>query len=88
MEDETAIKILSESKEVSEVINEKQKVTETTERHIDEIRNGYRPAAIHSSILFFVISDLANIDPMYQYSLSWFIKLYHQVHSIIYIMDW
>lgn len=32
--------------------------------------------AAHSSILFFTISDLANIDPMYQYSLIWFINLY------------
>ena len=35
--------------------------------------------AQHSSILFFTISDLANIEPMYQYSLTWFINLYLQV---------
>ena len=35
--------------------------------------------AKHGSVLFFVISDLANIDPMYQYSLTWFINLYLQV---------
>ncbi|KAJ7385962.1 Dynein heavy chain 7, axonemal [Desmophyllum pertusum] len=34
--------------------------------------------AKHSSILFFTISDLANIEPMYQYSLTWFINLYLQ----------
>ena len=33
--------------------------------------------AVHSAILFFCISDLANIDPMYQYSLNWFINLYN-----------
>ena len=38
--------------------------------------SGYKPVAAHSSILFFTISDLANIDPMYQYSLVWFINLY------------
>ncbi|KAG7472883.1 hypothetical protein MATL_G00114010 [Megalops atlanticus] len=32
--------------------------------------------AKHSSILFFSIADLANIDPMYQYSLTWFVNLY------------
>ncbi len=32
---------------------------------------GYKPIAIHSSVLFFSISDLANIEPMYQYSLTW-----------------
>lgn len=35
-----------------------------------------RPIAIHSTILFFSIADLANIEPMYQYSLTWFINLF------------
>lgn len=43
---------------------------------IAESREGYRPIAKHSSILFFSIADLTNIDPMYQYSLSWFVNLY------------
>ena len=38
--------------------------------------------AQHSSILFFTISDLANIEPMYQYSLTWFINLYLQVSAL------
>lgn len=37
---------------------------------------GYTPIAIHSSILFFSITELSNIDPMYQYSLPWFINLF------------
>ena len=32
--------------------------------------------AKHSSVLFFTIQDLSAIDPMYQYSLAWFINLY------------
>lgn len=36
----------------------------------------YKPIAIHSTILFFSIADLANIEPMYQYSLTWFINLF------------
>ena len=76
LEDETAIQILSSSKELSEEIQEKQAVAAVTEKKIDETRNRYRPVSIHSSTLFFCISELANIDPMYQYSLSWFINLY------------
>ena len=52
-------------------------VAEETEKLIDATRMGYVPIAEHSSILFFVIADIANIDPMYQYSLSkcahWFV---------------
>ncbi len=32
--------------------------------------------AHHSSILYFAVTDLANIDPMYQYSLRWFVDLF------------
>ena len=53
-----------------------QAVAEETERKIDTTRMGYTPIAIHSTILFFSIADLANIDPMYQYSLMWFINLF------------
>lgn len=37
---------------------------------------GYTPIANHSAVLFFSIADLANIEPMYQYSLTWFINLF------------
>ena len=78
LEDETAIKILSSSKTLSEEITAKQEIAAATEKEIDETRNGYKPVAFHASILFFCISDLANIEPMYQYSLTWFINLYLQ----------
>ncbi|XP_063790494.1 dynein axonemal heavy chain 3 isoform X2 [Pseudophryne corroboree] len=80
LEDETAIKVLSSSKLLSEEISDKQQIASATEKEIDETRMGYKPVAIHSSIIFFCISDLANIEPMYQYSLTWFINLY--VHSL------
>jgi dynein heavy chain len=41
-------------------------------------RDGYHPVAAHSAILFFCISELVHIDPMYQFSLPWFIGLYHK----------
>ena len=53
-----------------------QAVAEETEKKIDDTRMGYTPIAVHSSILFFCIADLANIEPMYQYSLTWYINLF------------
>ncbi|CAK9833026.1 Dynein axonemal heavy chain 3 [Anthophora retusa] len=76
LEDETAITILSTSKVLSEDIEAKQKVAAKTAIEIDNARNEYKPVSAHGSMLFFCISDLANIDPMYQYSLPWFIHLY------------
>ncbi|KAI8807084.1 dynein heavy chain and region D6 of dynein motor-domain-containing protein [Cladochytrium replicatum] len=76
LENETAIEVLSSSKIVSVELFEKQKIAEETERKIDETRDSYRPIANHSSALFFCIAELANIEPMYQYSLNWFIDLF------------
>uniref|UniRef100_A0A8D2M3G4 Dynein axonemal heavy chain 3 n=1 Tax=Zonotrichia albicollis TaxID=44394 RepID=A0A8D2M3G4_ZONAL len=78
LEDETAINILSSSKQLSEEISEKQQIASVTEKEIDSTRMGYKPVAVHSAVIFFCISDLANIEPMYQYSLIWFINLYVQ----------
>ena len=47
-----------------------------TEKKIDAARMGYTKIAVHCGILFFCISDLASIDPMYQYSLVWFVNLF------------
>ncbi|XP_071374585.1 dynein axonemal heavy chain 12 [Centroberyx affinis] len=76
LEDESAIQILDSAKIMSNEISKKQQIAEKTEIKIAESREGYRAIAKHSSILFFSIADLTNIDPMYQYSLSWFVNLY------------
>ncbi|KAJ7552701.1 hypothetical protein O6H91_06G065600 [Diphasiastrum complanatum] len=76
LEDETAVKIISESKIVGNDINVKQTLAEQTEHNIDKARKGYQSCGEYTASLFFCISDLANIDPMYQYSLPWFSSLF------------
>lgn len=73
---EALINALEESKVASESIIEKVAQAEKTEKEIDVTRNKYKPVAVRGSILFFCISDMTNVDPMYQYSLQWFIKLF------------
>ena len=74
--DEKLIGQLSHSKKMSKEINERVEVSKVTEKQIDEARESYRPVAYRASILFFCINDLSSIDPMYQYSLQWFINLF------------
>ena len=74
--DSKAIEILSNAKTLSNDIAKKQEIAEKTEKEIDELRQGYKPVAERTAGLFFCISDLANIDPMYQYSLGFFINLF------------
>lgn len=49
---------------------------ERTTIEIDTAREDYVPVANRGQILFFCLSDMANVDPMYQYSLEWFVKLF------------
>ncbi|KAL3286288.1 hypothetical protein HHI36_000797 [Cryptolaemus montrouzieri] len=76
LEDESAIKVLDESRLLSVEITEKQEKSLEIEKSIEESRVKYTSVAQHSSVLYYCISDLANVDPMYQYSLEWFINLY------------
>lgn len=46
------------------------KLAETTAKEIEGVRDGYRPAARRGAVLFFVLSEMAAINSMYQYSLS------------------
>jgi dynein heavy chain len=76
LEDETAIQTLKDSKTLSDEITKKQAIAEETEVNINNVRQSYSPIAYSSQILFFCIADLANIEPVYQYSLTWFINLF------------
>lgn len=76
LEDEEAVNILSSSKILANEIEVKQAEAAITERTIDKTRLQYQSVAVYSTSLFFIIDSLTNIDPMYQYSLTWFIHLF------------
>eukprot|EP00026_Physarum_polycephalum_P000043 Phypoly_transcript_00043.p1 GENE.Phypoly_transcript_00043~~Phypoly_transcript_00043.p1 ORF type:complete len:2765 (+),score=358.08 Phypoly_transcript_00043:606-8297(+) len=76
LEDEELLLTLAESKATSAEILLKVHEAEKNEKNIDATRQLYRVVAVRGSILYFCITDLATIDPMYQYSLTWFINLF------------
>ena len=76
VDDERLIDTLAASKETSAEIKEKMAAAEITEKDIDQTRNKYKPVAIRTQILFFCITELSIVDPMYQYSLHWFMNLF------------
>ncbi|CAG9464833.1 unnamed protein product [Pedinophyceae sp. YPF-701] len=76
LEDEEAVDVLQSSKVLADDISEKQKIADETEAKIDDARVGYKPVARHSSTLYFSVMDMGHIDPMYQYSLGWFVGLF------------
>uniref|UniRef100_A0A8C7UPX5 Dynein axonemal heavy chain 1 n=1 Tax=Oncorhynchus mykiss TaxID=8022 RepID=A0A8C7UPX5_ONCMY len=76
VDDEELIRVLGASKIKAGEIQAKVMVAEETERDIDATRLEYVPVAVRTQILFFCVSDLSNVDPMYQYSLEWFLSIF------------
>jgi len=76
LDDEVLIATLGESKTTSNAIMKQVEIAERTQVKIAAARMGYTPVAKRASILFFCIADLCTVDPMYQYSLEWYIKLF------------
>lgn len=69
--------MLKDSKKTSAEVNERMAQAKIVEVEINDTRNLYTNVAIRGSILYFVIADLAGIDPMYQNSLAYVKSLFN-----------
>ena len=78
LDNEELISTLSESKLKAIAIGERVAEAEITEVDINEARGRYQSVATRGSIIYFVIADLASIDPMYQYSLEYYAGLFNR----------
>ncbi|KAH9121803.1 hypothetical protein LEN26_010526 [Aphanomyces euteiches] len=76
LDDEELIDTLSHSKVTSSAIKTRMSEAEVTSKEINTTREGYRCVAVRGSIIYFVIANLALVDPMYQYSLQYYQKLF------------
>ncbi|KAF8071068.1 Dnah1 [Scenedesmus sp. PABB004] len=76
LDDEELIATLAQAKVTSNEVSARVAQAEATEREIDCAREAYRPVAERASLLFFAISELAGVEPMYAYSLGWFLGLF------------
>ncbi|XP_046821789.1 dynein axonemal heavy chain 2 [Vespa crabro] len=76
LDDLDLLNTLQTSKATSISIAESLVTSEETEREIDIAREDYRPCSRRASILFFVLTDMSLIDPMYQFSLDSYIALF------------
>ncbi|XP_050088792.1 dynein axonemal heavy chain 10 [Anopheles aquasalis] len=67
---------LESTKEKAAEVSQKIALAEQTAREIELLRNGYRLAAQRGAILYFVLSDMATVSAMYQYSLSSYLEVF------------
>jgi dynein heavy chain len=78
LDDVQLVDALETSKNTSQEIGRQLEVSVATERKIDKARAGYEPCAARAAQLFFVLSDLSRIAPMYQYALEAYIDLFNR----------
>merc|ERR1711871_1125424 len=76
LDDEVLINTLSDSKKTANDIEIKVKAAVKTNEKIQKVREEYVPVAFRVANLFFCIADLCSVDPMYQYSLEWYVQLF------------
>mmetsp|Transcript_29052 Transcript_29052/g.63631 ORF Transcript_29052/g.63631 Transcript_29052/m.63631 type:complete len:866 (-) Transcript_29052:575-3172(-) len=77
LDDEELVLTLQSSKLTANEVSSQLEVSEQTEKKIDAAREGYRPCAYRASLLYFLLSDLARVDPMYQFSLDAYVVLFN-----------
>nr|XP_039247972.1 dynein heavy chain 6, axonemal-like [Styela clava] len=78
LDDEDLMSTLKQSKITSGEVSQRLKQAEENERRISHARSRYLPVATRGAVLQFVLADLEILNPMYQFSLSWFIKMFEQ----------
>ena len=78
LDDDALVSTLSTSKATSAIIGKRVIAAEATQKSLSAARASYFPAAARGSLLYFVTADLSKLDPMYQFSLEYFSRLFLQ----------
>lgn len=70
------IDTLENTKSKASEVTTKLLLAVETAKDIDKLRDGYRSVAKRGAILFFVLSDMAGVNSMYQYSLASYLEVF------------
>ncbi|XP_072903303.1 LOW QUALITY PROTEIN: dynein axonemal heavy chain 11 [Hemitrygon akajei] len=76
--DALLVKNLETTKDTAAEIETKALEAKFNEATINEAREHYRPAAVRASLLYFIMSDLSMINPMYRFSLKAFAAVFRK----------
>ncbi|CDJ59731.1 dynein beta chain, flagellar outer arm, putative [Eimeria maxima] len=74
----TLVESLEETKRTTKEIQQQQAMAKEREEQINRSREAYRSSANEASLLYFVLTRLRSINPMYQYSLDSFITFVYK----------
>ncbi|XP_062848433.1 dynein axonemal heavy chain 11 [Trichomycterus rosablanca] len=78
LQDPALVEQLEQTKSTAAHIQHKVLEVRENEMKINESRELYRPVAQRAALLYFIIKELHNINPMYQYSFKVFSSVFHK----------
>jgi hypothetical protein len=76
LDDNTAIETLQRAQKTSYDIEQQMAASEKTEQQIADFKAKFITVAERAALLYFCAADFATVDPMYQFSLKWFVSLF------------
>ena len=76
VDDDDLISVLQNTKSVSIDVNKKLQTSVETNAKINEAREQYRNVAIRGSVLYFLVVEMSQVNPMYQTSLKQFLTVF------------
>ena len=78
LDDPEIIEVLNKTKAVALRVKESLASAKETEIKITQAREEFRPAAHRGSVMYFVITELSMVNPVYNTSLTQFLKLFDE----------
>ena len=76
LDDNVAIDTLQRAQKTSANIEQQMAQSEKTEKQIAAFREKFSTVSDRAALLYFCASDFAVVDPMYQFSLKWFVNIF------------
>ena len=81
LDDDVAIDTLTRAQKTSADIAQQMAASQKTEEQISQFKEKFAIVAQRAALLYFCVSDFSVIDPMYQFSLKWFVQLFRNALS-------
>jgi hypothetical protein len=76
LNDNTAIETLQKAQKTSADIETQMIASQKTEKTVASFREKFGSVSEYAALLYFCAADFAVVDPMYQFSLKWFVSMF------------